>query len=304
MTASSEHLFDKAASLIAAPVRERISYVNEDKWIGYPKAQDIIDQLEDLMVYPKSDRMPNLLIIGDSNNGKTNILRRFSNRYPVDIDEETGSALQPLVMVSAPSKPEESGLYIRLLEQMMVPYSKNESVQVKAQKVIRTMSIRKTRMIIIDEIQHLIAGSLNSQRTFLNGLKDLSNTLKIPIVGAGIEDAFHAIQIDAQLANRFKVEVLERWKFNSKDTRQNFARLVISIEKRLPLAEPSYLYKQPNIERIYDWSEGLIGEAVSVIKQLAVYAIKNDLPKIDEIVFDSVKIVPPSKRRDLLKKLR
>jgi len=299
-----DHLLDKAFDLLQASKEEKIYYINEDKWIGYPRAQQILNRLEDLMVYPKVDRMPNMLIIGDSNNGKTKILKKFEGRYPLDIDEDTCLNIQPVVFVSAPSKPDENAFFIRLLQKLHVPFSKNDSTAIKREKVVRIMGIRKTRMIIIDEIQHLIAGSYNSQRAFLNSIKDLSNALKIPIVGAGIEDAFHAIQVDPQLANRFQVEVLGRWSFNVREERQAFAKLLASIETRLPLPAPSYLYKKPFIEQVHYLSDGLIGEAVSVVKQLATYAVKHELPCIDDSIFGELNILPPSKRKQLLKRMR
>jgi hypothetical protein len=298
------HLLDKAFDLLSASKDERIKYINEDKWIGYPRAQQILDRLEDLMVYPKNDRMPNLLIIGDSNNGKTKILRKFEDRYPLDIDEDTCQNLQSVVMISAPSKPDENAFFIRLLQRLYVPFAKTDSTAIKRETVIRIMQVRKTRMIIIDEIQHLIAGSYSAQRAFLNSIKDLSNALKIPIVGAGIEDAFHAIQVDPQLANRFQVEVLDRWGFDNRENRKAFAQLIASIETRLPLPEPSFLYKKPLVEHIHYLSDGLIGEAVNVIKQLATYAVKHDLPSIDERIIDELNILPPSKRKELLKRMR
>ncbi|MDR9498382.1 MAG: TniB family NTP-binding protein [Hydrogenovibrio sp.] len=299
-----DHLLDRAVELLDASKEERIEYVNEDKWIGYPKAKQILERLEDLIAYPKIERMPNLLIVGDSNNGKTQILKRFADRYQITIDEEDYVNRQPVIMISAPAKPDENAFLIRLLEAMVVPYAKNDSLEIKRQKVIRTMRIRETKMLIIDEIQHIIAGSYNAQKGFLNSIKDLSNTLKIPIIGAGIEDAFHAIQVDPQLANRFQVEVLERWKLDSRESRKAFAQLVASIEARLPLEEPSFLYKKPLVQQLHYLSDGLIGEVVLIIKQLASYAIKHDLPCIDDSVFGDLNLIPASKRKELLKRMR
>ncbi|MBA2056310.1 TniB family NTP-binding protein [Psychrobacter cryohalolentis] len=299
-----EHLSDKARSLINVPNDEKIFYMNTDRWIGYPRSQEVLNSLEDLMCYPKTDRMPNLLIIGDSNNGKTKILKQFLKRYPVDIDEDTALNIQPVVMVSAPSKPDENSFYIRLLQELCTPYVKNESASVKRERVIRVLKKRKTRMLIIDEIQHVIAGSYNSQKNFLNAIKDLSNTLQIPIVGSGIEDAFHAIQVDPQLANRFQVEILPRWKVNTPDNTKNFARLIASIEKGLVLPEASHLYKKPYLDKIYYLSEGLIGEVFQILRQLAIFSIKNDQTSINEETFEALGLIPPSSRRKLLSQLR
>jgi hypothetical protein len=49
----------------------------------------------------------------------------------------------------------------------------------------------------------VLAGPLLRQRQFLNVIKHLGNELQIPIVAAGTQDAFNAIQTDPQLANRF-----------------------------------------------------------------------------------------------------
>ena len=297
----STHLQDKAFELLTSSKEERIYYINEDKWIGYDRAKSILERLEDLIVYPKTERMPNLLIVGDSNNGKTQILKRFGNRYPVSIDEETYINTQPVIYITAPSKPDENAFFIRLLEDMFVPYAKNDSVATKRERAIRTMKVRGTKLLIIDEIQHIIAGSYNSQKNFLNGLKDLSNTLQIPLVVAGVEDAFNAIKVDPQLENRFQIEVLERWSFDDRESRKNIARLLMSMERRLPLPESSFLYKKPMIEQINYLSEGLIGEMVSVTKKLATYAVKNDAPCITFEMIEALDIQPPSKRHSVLK---
>lgn len=301
---SSEHLSDRAFELLNASIEERIYYVNRDKWIGYPRAQQVLSLMEDLMAYPKVERMPSLLIVGSTNNGKTQILKRFCERYPVDIDEDDYTNIQPVVFVSAPPKPDENEFIIRLLQELLVPYSKTDSIGTKRAQVMRAMEARQTKMLIIDEVQHIIAGSYNSQKSFLNSIKDLSNQLKIPIVAAGIEDAFHAIQVDAQLANRFQVEVLEPWRFDTREQRRELASLIATIEQRLPLPEPSFLYKPPLIGDIHYLSEGLIGEAVRIIKLLAVDAIRKGMPKITKEQLDSMVMLPPSRRKELLKRTR
>lgn len=300
----TEHLSDKALELLDAPIEERIEYVNRDKWIGYPRAQALLGLMEDLMAYPKVERMPSMLIVGNTNNGKTQILKRFCDRYPVDISEDDYTVIQPVVFVSAPPKPDENEFIIRLLQELMVPYSKTDSVGTKRAQVMRTLDARHCKMLIIDEVQHIIAGSYNAQKTFLNAIKDLSNKLKIPIVAAGIEDAFHAIQVDPQLANRFQVEILEPWRFDTREQKRAFASLIASIEQRLPLPEASFLYKPPFIDQLHYLSEGLIGEVVGLIKKLAVDAMRNDLPKITTERLEALNFLPPSQRKELLKRMR
>lgn len=79
--------------------------------------------------------------------------------------------------------------------------------------------------------------------TLLNGIKDLSNQLMIPIVAAGVIEARQALKVDPQLENRFQVEQLEPWHYNTKEEKVLFKQLLRSIESRLPLEEPSNLFK-------------------------------------------------------------
>lgn len=46
-------------------------------WIGYTQARTILSQLDYLLEYPAMHRMPNLLIVGRTNNGKTMLIDRF-----------------------------------------------------------------------------------------------------------------------------------------------------------------------------------------------------------------------------------
>ncbi len=44
----------------------RILALKRPVWIGYPRAQEILNQMESVFNYPSMHRMPNLAIIGDT----------------------------------------------------------------------------------------------------------------------------------------------------------------------------------------------------------------------------------------------
>lgn len=52
--------------------------------------------------------------------------------------------------------------------------------------------------MIIDEVHHLLAGSVREQRQLLNQLKFISNELRMPIVALGTSEALYAMQTDPQ----------------------------------------------------------------------------------------------------------
>ena len=96
-------------------------------------------------------------------------------------------------------------------------------------EVVQLLSTVGVKMLIVDEIQHVLAGPMLKQRHFLNVIKYLGNELQIPIVAAGTHDAFNAIQTDPQLSNRFEPALLRRWTLTDE-----YLRLLASFEVALP----------------------------------------------------------------------
>lgn len=286
------HLSENAAAYLERSDVERIKYIRSPRWIGYDAATDIIDRLENLLTYPESHRMPNLLVIGDTNNGKTKLVKRFCAKHPAD-DNKGGEAVKvPVLYVQAPPVPDEGRFYNAILELLFAPYKPADRVDRKQFQAIKLMRAVGLRMLVIDEIHHVLAGNLSHQKVFLNVIKYLGNELEIPIVGVGIRDAFRAIQTDPQLSNRFKPVVLPKWRNDD-----NFIRLLMTFERMIPLRRPSQLDEQVLVDRIYAMSEGLIGEVSDLLVDAAVFAVKTGKEVIDRKVLESIDWVVPSKRR-------
>lgn len=56
------HLSETAAVKLGLSNHERIQHIKKARWIGYGKAKEILSKLEDLLVHPKQERMPNMLL--------------------------------------------------------------------------------------------------------------------------------------------------------------------------------------------------------------------------------------------------
>ena len=248
--------------------------------------------MESLLTHPKTHRMPNLLIVGNTNNGKTMLVKRFCSRHPPEDNKEGQSFVVPVLFVQAPPVPDEGRFYNAILDLLFAPYKPSDRVDRKQFQAIKLMREVGLRMLIIDEVQHILAGNLTRQRTFLNVIKFLGNELEIPIVGVGTKDAFRALQTDTQLANRFDHARLPRWK-NGDD----FIRLLMTFEQMLPLRNPSRLDDPALADRIYSMSEGYIGEISRLLVEAAVAAVKTGKEAIDKRLLESIGWVAPSDRR-------
>lgn len=286
------HLNDSAAKQLDLSNAERIEKIRSPRWIGYPRAKVVLSKLEDLLVYPRSHRMPNMLVVGDTNNGKTMLVQRFCSLHPADNNPSGDGVRVPVLFVQAPPIPDEGRFYNAILELLFAPYKPNDRVDRKQFQVIKLLKYVGLRMLVIDEIHHIMAGNLNKQRTFLNVLKYLGNELQVPIVTVGTRDAFRALQTDSQLANRFEPVLLPRWEFDT-----DFLRLLASFERMLPLREPSLLHDTTLSAKLFSMCEGYIGELSRLLTMAGVYAVESGKERIDEKVLNAIDWVSPSDRK-------
>ncbi len=286
------HLSEAAASYLELSDEERVERIRAPRWIGYPRTKQVLAKLEDLLTYPKSHRMPNLLIVGDTNNGKTMLVRRFCDNHPAD-DNPAGEGVNvPVLFIQAPPLPDEGRLYNTILEKLFAPYRPSDRVGKKQFQAIQLLRYVNLKMLVIDEIHHVLAGNLNKQRAFLNVIKYIGNELQVPVIGVGTKDAFRAIQTDPQLANRFEPVLLSRWK-----TDKNYLRLLMSFERMIPLKAPSILHGSELATQIFSMSEGYIGEISRLLTDAATHAVRTGREKINKTVLKELGWYPPSKRR-------
>jgi len=262
------------------------------RWIGYTRAKQLLAKLDDLLTHPKTHRMPNLLIVGDTNAGKTMLANRFVQLHPADDNPDGDAAIVPVLAIQAPPGPDEGRFYNAILEALFAPYNPRERVAQKQVQVLRILKGVGLRMLIIDEVHNVLTGPVTKQRQFLNVLKYLGNDLQIPLVGLGTKEALRAVQADPQLANRFEPAALPRWQLN-----QELQMLLASFERALPLREPSRLADEQLARKLLVLSEGSLGELSSLLTAAAVYAVQSGAERIDEQVLAAIAWVPPSERR-------
>lgn len=286
------HLNKAATSALSLSDKERIKYLRSPRWIGYPRAKEILARLEDLLEYPKKHRMPNLLIVGNTNNGKSMIVNRFEQKHPAyDAINET-TVKVPVLVIEAPPTPSESRFYNKILDRLFAPYKISDRPERKQTQVLTLLREIDTKVLVVDEIHNLLAGSSAKQREFLNVIKHLGNELQISIVGAGIKDALRAVNTDPQLGNRFEPLALPRW-----NESREFLQLLVSFERMLPLKKPSHLVEQSLSLKLLSMSEGNIGELSELLVRAAVMAVKKNHEKIDLKILESIGWYAPSQRR-------
>lgn len=286
-----DHLNDRARKALVLPDEKRIEHISRARWIGYTRAQAVLTQLEDLLHYPRQPRMPNLLLYGATGNGKTMIINRLLKRHPADDNLDGEAIIVPVLAIQAPPLPSESRLYDAILEALFAPYKPRDQVSKKQFQLLRLLRSVNTRLLVIDEIHHVLVGPANQQRIVMNALKYLSNELQIPLIGVGTSEAVRAIQADPQLASRFHRTELPLWRMD-----KEYRKLLASFERMLPLKSASKLHRDPLAIQLLAMTEGTIGELSMVLKIAAITAVRTGVERIDEALLNRLEWEPPSVR--------
>jgi len=87
---------------------------------------------------------------------------------------------------------------------MGVPFIPRATVPEMEIQALRNLRRMEVRLLMLDEVHNILAGSAKEQRILLNTLRYLSNELQISLVCLGVSDAREAISGDVQLARRFE----------------------------------------------------------------------------------------------------
>lgn len=215
---------------------DRIRQVRAANWVGYARATRALDRLEELIEHPPCARMPCLLLYGESGMGKTMIVEKFQRLHPPAFHRSSGAEHRPVVIVQMPSGPDIWRFITRILHELGVPYSSYWRVDALERAALDSLALAKTQVLIVEEVQQLLAGSAREQRLSFNLIKSIANDLRISIVAVGTGEARHAIEADPQIRRRFDAFSLPRW-----TECEDFRDFICAFGKLYPLRKSSKL---------------------------------------------------------------
>jgi hypothetical protein len=134
--------------------------------------------------------------------GKTMLVKKFRRDHPPVVNSNTGSEAVPVLAITLTSRPTERRIYGQLL--MALGASVNERATLTELEIRTALLLKNSdvRVLVIDEVHNLLAGTPREQRVILQLLRYLSNEFKASLVCLGVTDARDAIAGDTQLARR------------------------------------------------------------------------------------------------------
>jgi hypothetical protein len=289
------HLHPSVRDTARLPANERVELIRADRWIGYPRAVEAVARLETLLCWPDKQRMPNLLLIGPTNNGKSMIVEK-SRRGHLPVAKADRENI-PVLCVQMPSEPSVLRFYIALLAALGAPLQPRRRLADVEQISLKLLRSTGVRMLVIDELHNVLAGQGNSRREFLNLLRFLGNELRIPIIGVGTREAYLAVRSDDQLENRFEPIVLPLW-----NTGEDTLSLLASFAAALPLQRPSDIATPDMARYLLTRSEGTIGELTRLLTTAAIAAVESGEERINRRTLVMADYAGPTERRRLFER--
>lgn len=296
MSEPYSHIAPELREVMGGSPAERIAVAQADQWVDYPAATAALKRLEDALKHTRASRMENCLLVGDSNNGKSSILRTFAQRNPsrgwMTDDAGTPQARAiPVLLMDMPRQRQEELFWKAMLKGLACAAPRrNEDLEPFACSLLEQFEVR---VLVIDELHDmLLEGTPRQHRSRLKLLKGLSNRLRLPIIVAGTHDAEAALATAEEVDNRFEPFVLPRWNLD-----RTFRGFVAAYERMLPLTYPSGLAEKETLIPLYNVCDGTIGRMVKVLQRAAVAAIESGAEKIDADLIAKIATLPYGKDR-------
>jgi len=286
------HLNDTSKEIVKLSKQDRINFLHKDVLIEYPKIKEIHSLLKQLMDRPKKPRMQNILIIGESNIGKTSIISSFEKAhrsYSLEDQEGMSVIVRPIVLALASDNADVKDLYASILDSFWTPYNPADSLVKLRHQVFQLMTECNVKLLIIDEIHHFLRGTSKQQRNVMDALKNIGTKLMIPIVGVGLREASLILTSDPQLSSRFDLIKLPKWELD-----KNYRGLLKAFEKRLPLKKPSNLDIKDKAVLLHTISQGNLGNLHRLLIECTSYAIENEIEEITLEIITKFKWVKPT----------
>lgn len=280
----SDPFYDTTAATHVAPAmrqylgiegRRRIDECWKDIWIPTDPVRNVFSELEDRVRASDDTKPRGLVVLGESDTGKSRTLKMFRQRHEPQIEDEYTRF--PVVLIDAPSKISRTAVMHSILEELQAPITLRIDEEPLKRHVIRALKQHQVRLVMIDEFHDITHHALNAEVvSFLTFIKSLVNGVGRPFAVCGTPRLADIIRMDPQIAGRLRDVVrLEQL------TDTQFTQTLLIYELLLPLRLPSNLRDHEHIRiELFNRSQGYIGQLSNLLKDACKTAIEDGTERL------------------------
>jgi hypothetical protein len=297
MSTHGSHLDPTVASLLKLPDDERIRALLADRFICHEKVGALLAECDYLAHRPPSLRPRGLLVCAPSGSGKTAFANALVRRYACHPATRLKAATKPVLLISMVNARDAEEIYRRLLEDLGCQRANRYTGKERRSMTLELTRAANVQMVIFDEVQDLLNITPRQRVLALMGIKDLMNSLLLPIVALGTQESRFALESDQHLHARFAFRALPVW-----ESDDYFRHFLESFESSLPLKRRSNLGSLTMMRSIIKATQGRLADIVWRLQIAAALAVGGEERVTPDLFHRSAHefptIVPaPSQRR-------
>jgi hypothetical protein len=183
--------------------------------------------------------------------------------------------------------------YGSILQALRAPGGDFHDVGRKAEQIDHLLATLKPKMLIFDEFHNALRGRTRDVEAVFAFLRRIGRQYDISPVLIGEVAVYDFINATTEMASRFDFFAVPRWQYD-----EDYLMLLDSLETALPLARASDLSDERLARRIFNLSEGLIGETVAIVTKAVIAAIRSGAERVTKASLDELHYLPISQRRN------
>lgn len=256
-----------------------------EKFICTPQCVTVLDELEKFMLQAKRGAEARIgSLRGPSRVGKSTIAKMLLAKYPSVMQGDIKSC--PVVYMEVPGKPTYKGLLTAILEKLGAKSLRSDPSTRMIERIAYFVKKLDTRLLILDEFQHLHRVHGISREGLYDSIKTILNKCGCPILAVGVEDSISVIDSDVQLQGRCIYRRLLR-PFQSPEVTQGanaqtqkvaapsfqeFRGVIRQLVATYNFSQASNLDSFVVARKLYLATDGLFGRLTDVIDRAALEA--------------------------------